>query len=169
MSNVSRIISGAGLMLIGIAYILQITGVLSFDIKIASAYLLLFYGLVFVSANLGKNHRGILFAGAVIFIAGVVMFVINNYEILNPVKILLPSILFSVATGFLMLYVDDSKEKMFLIAAVILYVISLLLIKLMDFFFIINYANRISFVILQLWPVFLLLAGIGLLVNRKKN
>lgn len=169
MSNVSKILLAAGLIIIGILSLLRLLGVFSFSTEIAGAYFLLFYGLVFVSANLGKDNRGMLFLGAVIFIAGVVLFVIFYYEILSPIKTLLPSILFAVGSGFLILYIDNKNEKVFLIVAIILYLASFLLIKLTDSFPAINYANRIAFVILELWPVLILLLGISLLINRKKQ
>jgi hypothetical protein len=100
---------------------------------------------------------------------GVILFIINQFEILNPVKILLPSILIITGTGFFMLYFDNTKESIFLVISIILFAISLFLIRFTGKYPVINQANRIVYIILEFWPVLLSLLGIGILADRNRR
>ena len=156
-------------MVIGLLNFIRLTGIIHINYETSYFYFLQFIGLVFVMTSLGKNYRGMLFLGAALFMTGITLFIINQFEILSPVKILLPSILVITGTGFFMLYIDNTKENVFLMISIILFTISLLLIRFTGKYQVINQANRIAYTILEFWPVLLALLGVGILANRNRR
>ncbi|MBN1300158.1 MAG: hypothetical protein JW995_02995 [Melioribacteraceae bacterium] len=168
MSRPGKVIISTGLIILGLLNILSETGVLNFELNTLIIHLFLFYGLIIVMTTIGRNSRGLLFIGAQIFIAGIAMLMTEKFEILNSVKILFPSVLFSFGAGFVMLYIDNPKEKTFLIIASLLMLISIFAMLFLSNSGIILSAGRVINILLAFWPVILSMMGITLLVNKNE-
>ena len=96
------------------------------------------------------------------------MYVINNYEILKPSSAIFASILFITGSSFIILFIDNTKEKAFLYSGILLLAVSYSVITVFKNLEIIKTANSLSNLVLDYWPVFLLLFGINILLMRKR-
>lgn len=167
MSKIQKTVIGIVLILLGVMSLLESIGLVSINYENNFYYLLQFIGLVMVFSAAERTKRTSIFVGSILFISGMVFFIVDHYEILNPVKIVIPSILISFGAGFLLLFIDNVKEKVFLILSVILFAITLLFIVLHDNYVSLDVANRMVYQMLEFWPVLLSLIGIGLLANSR--
>ena len=169
MNKIQKMILGFTLILIGFLNILNITGITELNFENSFYFILQFLGLVFVFTSMGNHQRAALFIGSVVFMAGVILFIRDQYEILDHSKIIIPSLLICTGAGFFVLYVDNLKENAFLVLSLILFSVSLLLIAFTRDYPSIRTANRVANNILGFWPVLISLVGIGLLLNRNRK
>lgn len=132
------------------------------------AYILAVVGIAGVFFSLKTGDRVKLFLYTVVFLTGIFLVVINNFVLLNPGMILLPAVLFIIGGALLMLFIDNSGQKAFLIAGSFLIIISLLLIFVIKTGYILIYANKMSFYILDFWPAIFIVLGFLLLAGRYK-
>jgi hypothetical protein len=151
----------SGLFVLGTSY-----NLITLNYTIFLEYILLFLGVTLVLTSANNSSRSFLFLGSLLFICGSILFVVDNFEILTPIKIVLPSILFAFGAAFLILYIDNTQEKIFLFISIILMGISLLVIILLKNNDLYSIANRVSFLILEFWPILVSLIGLGILLNR---
>ncbi len=138
------------------------------ELKIISIFLML-YGLISVYALFGSERKGGIFFGSVCFLTGVMMFVSATCEILGKSKIALPSMLLITGSSFLMLFIDNNREKAFLIIASILIFAGIFTTYFFESIKIIFTANRIALQILEYWHIIFIIAGIGVLLNKRKD
>ena len=169
MAKIHKMLLGFTLIVTGLLNLINLFGIAALNFNEYYYYILQFIGLAFVFTSIGKSNYGMLFAGSTLFMTGVTLLVVNQFEILSPVKIILPSVLVISGTGFIMLYIDNMQENTFLILSVIQFAIAILLIKFGNEYSIINRAGRVAYLILEFWPVLISLLGIGILVNRKRR
>ncbi len=166
MNKARDFLVSIGLVVVGILILLGNYNMVIIETQVATTYLLLFYGLIFVITSMNGNSRGLLILGSLLFMAGLILFIVSEFEILNPVKTVLPSILISFGAAFFLLFVDNSKEKVFLFISVILMGTSVSLIFVLKDHYLYSLANSVSFLILEFWPILITLLGLGVLLNR---
>jgi len=158
---------GLTLIILGILLLMKLFGIIKVQTNEIYGNMMLFFGITSVFFNVGKNRRGELFLGASVFMLGVLFHVLNNYDILNTNRLFLPSILFITATGFIILFLDNYKERSFLLVSIALYFISFFTIEFYSDFGIIRFANSTGFLILEFWPILIILIGVGIMAERK--
>ena len=159
---------GISLIIIGIFYLLRFFSIINAPITELISYVFILYGVVTVYFSLGTGYRGRLFFASVVFLSGVMMYVINNYEILRPSSAIFASILFITGSSFIILFIDNTKEKTFLFSGILLLAVSYSAITVFNDLGIVKTANGLSNLVLDFWPVFLFLFGINILIMRKR-
>jgi hypothetical protein len=127
------------------------------------SYIFIFIGLSYVFTSFGNNRKGILFTSTVIFLVGLVLFTISNFEIQHMSKLIVPSSLMIIGIGFLMTFIDGDQVKYLLvlsllfIAAGIIITITYGEITFRSFFYsFIGFAEKYWSVVLIFGSVFLL-------------
>ncbi|MCF8241270.1 MAG: hypothetical protein K9J16_07775 [Melioribacteraceae bacterium] len=168
MLNNNKFLLGLFLLFVGMALLIDSIGLVSLKSNLVFAYALLGYGLISVYLSLGSDQRGRLFISTAAFLIGVVLYVISQYELLNKYDIILPSVLFISGSGFMVLFIDNTNEKSFLFSSLILYTASILIIYFSGSSGIIDFITRINIIFIDYWAVFLVLMGLGVLLNRYK-
>lgn len=151
-----------------LVYVLKLFGIITVSTGKVISYAFLLYGIVSVYLTMGTHRRAGLFLGTSIFLTGVVLFIIEHFDIIQPGILILPSLLFIVGIGFLMLFLDDFSNRVFLYTSAILVgcsVLSAMLTRRVPFF---GFAGRITSGLLDYYPVFLILLGVYILLNRKR-
>jgi len=101
-----------------LAVFFKLIGLLNINNEEILAYTFVFYGISSVYLSLGKNKKFRLFLGTVVFLTGIIFFILNNFDIINPSRMIFPAIILTAGTGFLMLYIDDTNDKGILYASV---------------------------------------------------
>jgi hypothetical protein len=151
---------------LGLTLLLKYTGLVSAGYDEIFGYVFCGYGLIAVYILTGTGQKGGLFAAGALFIFGVSLVVPVNYEILSPMKILLPAILFAAGTGVALLFFDNYREPVFFIISAILFSAGILTVAYFDLINTIRLANKIAQVIFYYWPVIIVLIGFSILLNR---
>lgn len=159
---------GLGLIALGVLLLLKYVGIISLDNDRLLGYFLFFYGVISAAKFFGSSQTGGLYISGISFICGVALLVVSYYEILSPQKLILPTILFSTGTGFILLFLNNTNEKIFLIIGSILLLSGTLSVQFFNSINSIKLSNRIGIVVLQYWPVLLVLIGLGIIFNRNR-
>jgi hypothetical protein len=83
-------------------------------------------------------------------------------------KLLLPTVLFAAGTGFAVLFMDNYRERVFLIISLIMIASGILTSIYFKLFTSIQAAGNIAFVVFRYWPLFFILIGFGIILNRNR-
>jgi len=166
LNNISLV--SLSLITLGFILLLKYSGIITAGYGGIYGFVLTVYGITAVYMLSGRGNKGGLFTAGVIFIIGVLLLVLENYEILSPMKLLLPTVLFAAGTGSALLFLDSFREIVFLVISVILIASGISTAFYFDLFTTIQAANNITFVVFQYWPVIFILIGFGIILNRNR-
>lgn len=160
-----RIIHGA-VILFSLAYIFHLAGFLKVDGSVIISYGMLLYGIISVYLSIGTGQKGFLFLNAVVFMTGVVLFVINYFVFLSPKLLLIPASYFVLSAGFLILYIDNRNEKLFLIISAVSFLVSVVIIISCGSTPFKNLLFDVSELILKYFPIVIVLIGLYLFFGK---
>ena len=160
--------AGYILFCLGIIFLLDIDLLFGLNRHLIILSILLIVGLSGTFVCLGSGRRIAHFIFTIIFLSGVLLFITGQYVLLNQGKILFPSVLFMIGAGFFMLFLDNTREIVFLITSIFLLLTSFILIFVLDGGVIIAFANRFILYGLEFWPGIIILIGFLLLSARYK-
>lgn len=163
--NITKVILILGIIL----YTLKLMGIIGLSWLYLSSWLFMVYGFTAVVVTLGTQRKAFLFVSTIIFMLGIVLYVSTEYLFLNPKALIFPSSLFIIGSAFLILFIDDTSNKIFLYSSGLLIAFALISVWVTKSFGIMKFINSLSFLIIDYSPVFLILIGISILMNRKKN
>jgi hypothetical protein len=102
-----------------LAFIFKIIGLLIVNNEEILAYTFIFYGISSVYLSLGRNKKFRVFLGTVVFLIGIIFFVLNNFDLISLSRIIFPSTILIVGICCLMLYIDNTNDKAILYASLI--------------------------------------------------
>lgn len=168
MTLTNKKIAGFTLILYGVSSLLSYYSIVSIspDILLGSAFIL--FGLPSAYISFNDNRRDLLLLSTVLFMMGIIFLVKSNYEIINTRGIVFTSILFIGGTTFLVLFIDNTKEKTFLYTSFVLLALGFFSITLLREMGILDYANKIADLAEDFWPVVLIVFGLNIFWNRNK-
>lgn len=156
------------LILLIFLILLKITGIINLHNVELLGYVFIFFGLSYTFNSFGSNRKGVLFASTIIFLVGLVLFIISNFEIQHISKLIIPSSLMIIGIGLLMIYIDGG-QKTYLLLLSLLFIAAGIIITITH--------GEISFpsfissfirVVEKYWPLILIFGGIFFLF-RKAN
>lgn len=119
-----RIIILSILLILILSLILNLMFNLSFTMILS--YIMMGGGLISVFSVFGKFHRFGLFIFSSIFLIGIIIFVEQIFEFANPDKLLLPAALLIPSINFLLFYIEDSGNKLFIWISFLLFLAGIL-------------------------------------------
>jgi hypothetical protein len=157
------------LIAVMIAYILRFFGIITVSPEDIISFGLSSFGIVTVYFTLGTHRKGFLFTGTLVFLLGVIIYTTNHYTFMDSRVILIPSVLFLAGAGFLMLFIDDTSNRAFLISSAVLFVSFIGYILAGKNIRVLSLSNSLTNFFLDYYPVFIILIGVSLLVNRKNK
>ncbi len=152
------------LLFLLIAVVLKFFGLIHLSGSEIIGYALICYGICSVYLSLGKNRKFTLFFGTIFFLAGVLLFIINNFPIFWNNYILLPSFLFTTGIAFLMLFIDRPEKRKFFITSLVFIAAGLIFTIISGQFSFPGFYDAIVKISSYYWPVALAAAGILILV-----
>ena len=156
----NKIIFGISLIVIGVLSFLKLIGSTSMSYNEILGISFAVFGFLSVLVNLGKFKRGQLFIGTILFGLGVIFIVINNYEIFVTNSLFFPSFLIITGTGLHVLFIDNTKEKVFFYSSILLIFTGVIFSYGIDFLGISTLANSFGNIFMGLWHIFLLILNI---------
>ena len=129
-------------------------------------YGLMIYGLSIFYSSYIKRIKLLLFIGSVIFLSGVVLFLIGNFELWNIDNLLIPASLLIFSIGLFMVYLSDTSKKSMLYLALILLTAGIGAMALVSKTGIDGYFENILLITKIYWPVIIILFFVVVLVNK---
>lgn len=108
------------LLFLSLSLLLKFFGLISISSGEIFSYALIFYGISDVYLSLGRNRKYSLFFGTIFFLTGILIYVLNNFLVFWRPTLLFPTLLFIPGIAYLMLYLDNSSNKKFIVIGTIL-------------------------------------------------
>ena len=167
--NKNKLILGFGLCLMGIFSFLSYLGIVSLNVETIIAIAAVLYSIVTVYISLGNGDRAALAFSTTLFLVGVIFLIKSHYQITETRGIVFSSILFISGAVLFILFVENPKEKKFLIpsfAMFLLSIASMLFLKNLGLF---NLVNKVGNLFEIAWPAILIVLGISIFINRGKK
>ena len=162
-----KILAGC-IFLYGVLLLLRNSNLLNISIETVTGYVFLLYGVITFYQVFNNERREILIFVTILFLVGIELLVKANIEIYDARGFVLTSVLFLSGSVFLVLFLENTKEKIFVISGIILIVLSYLTITTFKKLGVFDLANKIANLFEFFWPVVLLIFGISVFINRKK-
>ena len=154
-------------IVLGFVLLLKLVGEVTAPYSNIYANMFLFYGIISVFINIGKQRKGGLFVGAISFMIGVLLYTLNHYNIMSTNQIILPATFFVLSSGFLFLFFDDFSKKIFLYISLLLILSGCFSIVGYDSSEWIKFSASTSRTILAHWEYLIIIIGVGILTDRR--
>ena len=164
----NRIILGIGFLILGVLSLLSGIGITHLTFNEIIGIVLVAYSIPTVYNSFNTGERGKLVFATVLFMMGIIFLTKSYYEILDTRGLVLVSILFITGSVFLILFIENMKEKIFLVPALVCFILSYLSITRFEIFGLFNAANKLGNLVEVFWPVMLTIMGMIIFINRKK-
>ncbi|MCF8259994.1 MAG: hypothetical protein K9J12_04415 [Melioribacteraceae bacterium] len=152
---------------VGVLTIADFTGFINSIFSDYADLMLIISGLLIAFISFSSGSRITIFIAAVLFIYGIKNFVEAEYEILNGYSLAIPTMIFASATGFFLLFLENTKAKALLFGSVCLYISFYLFIdnyKTLESF---HVMTALSNEIINLWPLLFILVGVSILTQNR--
>jgi hypothetical protein len=167
LSN-SKLVLGISFLFVGAFSLLRYFGVVSLSNEQLFGTAIIFYSLPTVYISLENGRREKLVWATVLFCVGVIFIVKLYFEILDTRGIVFASILFASGAAFMLLFIENVKEKVFLISGLLLILLSYLSVTFFKKLGLFETVNKIGNLFEVFWPVILIILGISIFINRKR-
>ena len=141
------------LILLAVEILLKLFGIINLSSNEIFGYAFIIYGISSVSISFGKNHKGVLFIGSLIFSIGFILITISNFEILNTNSIVFSSVFFCIATGFLILFLDEPQNRVFIFLSSVFFIIAFAAAIYSGAFETAKFVESIKSITVKFWPL----------------
>ena len=146
--------------------LLKIVGFINIPNVELLGYVFIFFGLSYVFNSFGNGRKGVLFTATVIFLVGMILFIISNFEIQHLSKLYIPSSLMIIGIGLLMTYIDGDQISYILVLSLLFIAAGIIIaITYRGITFSLFFYSLIG-VIAKYWSVLLIFAGIFILFRK---
>ena len=146
--------------------VLRTVGLAHFNNYELFSYIIISYGLsLFYQAYLTKNKFELLI-GSIVFLAGVVFFVIGNFEFTDIGNLLIPSLILIAAFSLFMLYIYDPEQRALFYISVVLILSGVVYIWFISKQGYSNFLGYMTELAKLYWPVVILLGAAIIFVNK---
>jgi len=129
------------------------------------SYFSLALGISIVLISFGNDKKGILFSGTIIFLLGLIFFILNNFDFDQTNNLMIPAFLFILGTGFFVLFLDGFSNKKNLILSALFWLTGFIFILFLGEFSISTFTASLKDVAFSFWTVILLVVGAFLLLK----
>ncbi len=164
----SKLVLGISFLLIGVFSLLRYFGVVSLSNEQLFGTAIIFYSLPTVYISLESGRREKLVWATILFCVGVIFIVKSYFEILDTRGIVFASILFASGAAFMLLFIENIKERIFLISALLLILLSYLSVTFFKKLGLFETVNKIGDLFEVFLPAILIVLGISIFINRKR-
>ena len=129
-------------------------------------YALIIYGLSLFYTSFIERKKTLLFLGSVLFLSGLLLFLLENFEFANINQLLLPSAAFILSISSFMVYISDTVKKLPLYISVILLAAAIGITALMSDQGLPGFFNNIVSVASKYWTILVILTIVIILVSK---
>ena len=147
---------------------LKISGIIHIENIELLSYIFIFFGLSYAFNSFGKNRQGLLFTSTVIFLIGLILFIISKFEILQPSHLVLPALLLIIGIGFFIVWIDGEMKNQILVLSIIFLFSGIMMTILKGSITFRSFFVSLADMTVKYWPVLLIFAGV-FLMYRKRN
>ncbi len=93
---------------------------------------MMLYGILTVYFSLGESAKINVFLGSIIFMSGFILSLANTFDIQLNLAYIMPVLFIIPGTGFLMLYFDNTHDKILLLISIVFLIIGTIIISVIQ-------------------------------------
>jgi hypothetical protein len=149
-----------------ILIVLKIIGIANINNLELLGYVFIFLGLSYTFNSFGNKKKWILFVSTVIFLVGVSIFIISNFEILKLSSLIIPSLFMIFGLGLLMTYFDGDQITFVLILSLVLIASGIIITITRGEITILSFVVSTFRITVKYWPVLIIFLGVYLLFRK---
>jgi hypothetical protein len=146
--------------------VLKIANIINIHNVELLGYVFIFLGLSYVFNSFGNRRKWILFTSTVIFLVGLVLFTISNFEIQHISKLIIPSSLMIIGIGLLMTYINGDQVSYVFVLSLLFIAAGIIIIIMYGGITFRSFISSFIEVTEKYWPVLLVFAGVFLLFRK---
>jgi hypothetical protein len=166
-SNNKILIGIACIVFGGLTYLNNSFG-LDFNTEELLGLVLIIFGIPAVYLSLNNEKRNELFLFTILFFIGIVLVVKSRFALVDTKGLVFSSVLFIGGAAFFMLFVENLKEKVFLLVSIALLILSFVSTNIFRQIGIIDAAHNIVSLLKNYLPAILIIIGAVVFAARKK-
>jgi len=155
------------LFFLALSLVLKLFGIIDVTGSELLGYAFIFYGITMVYTSFGRNQQIVLFFGSSLFLTGLLLFLINNFEFTDDYYIIFPAVLLIIGINFLMLYLDNPDKKNFLAIALTAIVSAVAVTIILGSITFGNFITSLGNIASKYWPVIIIAVGLLILLSRE--
>jgi hypothetical protein len=144
-------------------------GLISFINLELLGYSFIFLGVGMVYIAFSRSQAAVIFSGTSLFLVGILLFVVSIFEFASVGRLIIPSLFLISGTALFMIWINETWRKIHLISSIILIFIGFVLILFMGSITFVNFANSVANIILNYWPVLLIVLGIVIIIKLEER
>jgi hypothetical protein len=144
-------------------------GLISFNNLELLGYSFIFLGVGMVYIAFSRSQAAVIFSGTSLFLVGILLFVVSIFEFASVGRLIIPSLFLISGTALFMIWINETWRKIHLISSIILIFIGFVLILFMGSITFVNFANSVANIILNYWPVLLIVLGIVIIIKLEER
>jgi len=163
--NFTRVLSVL-LIVIGVVYFLPF---INFNSDTLIGIIFLAWGFTGVLLSFGRGKSALLFISVILFLLGVELLLPEFFIIRMSGGFISMSLMMLLGFAFLVLFIDNTKEKIFLSLAIGFLLFGYLVPNLPRLYWLSRFFDRLGLLFMNLWPIILIVIGIGFLLESNKN
>ncbi|HSD62571.1 MAG TPA: hypothetical protein VLB50_02200 [Ignavibacteriaceae bacterium] len=148
------------------ATLLRLIGLLTLYSTELFGYAFILYGIATVYTTFGENYKVLLFAGAAIFLIGILISLPAHFDIIQISNLYIPSAILIGGISLFVVYFDDTTNPVVLIASIILLLSGIILVIVSRTVYVTIFLESILDFIAVYWPVLLIVSGITIILRR---
>ncbi len=161
-----NIFPGIVLISLGIALLSHSLNFLTSDSPYLIGLILLTLSPFYLFLSFGQTRKEGLFLSVFLFFTGLILFIPQQFLILNKNALFLPTYLIIPAVIFFLISIDKPKFKKLLVAAALLLIACFAAVLLTEKSLTIKYINNIGLIITSYWRELILFLGIGFILKE---
>jgi uncharacterized membrane protein len=117
---------------------------------------------------MGKNKTGVLFTGTTLFLAGVLLFILNNFQLENYLRITISAAILVIGINFFMLFIDNTSHKIFLVISILFFAAGILFTLSWGSLSFNSFFDSAVYIASKYWPILIIVGGIILIIRREE-
>ncbi|HEY7750850.1 MAG TPA: hypothetical protein VH917_01055 [Ignavibacteriaceae bacterium] len=149
-----------------VSVLLTVFGLIDIKPEEVLGYSFIILGLSLVYPAFKANQKLIIFVGSAIFLTGIAVIIFSSFELIASTKFITPLLLIIGGISLLIVYLSETIKKLFLIISVVTITSGVVLIYFQKPASVSIFLDSILPVFESIWPAFLILIVIIILVRR---
>ena len=157
------------LIFLSVIILLRMLGIIQIGNSELIGYALIVYGLSLFYSSFIQGRKVFLFLGSSLFLFGVVLFIIANFEFTETNDLIIPAAVFIFCISSFMVYLSDTKQKLMLYLSIILVASGIGVTALIGTQGLPGFFRNVVSITSKYWVIIVILVIVIVLVSKDSN
>lgn len=163
---INRTLFSISLLIWGLFSLLIYFRIINLNSNLITALILIAYGLSSTNSSFKNSNRIQLVVSSIVFFIGILLLVKINYPIIESRGLVLVSVFLISGAVSLILFIDNTSQKVFLYSGILIFLIGILLSNFLYSLGIISLINKTAMMFERYWAILLIVLGVITLAKK---